>query len=175
MGLVIRDEGAPPCSTPQAGQHETGNTQDIGVEPGARPWAQPVRHKRDAGERNHRTRHASQHHEARERQEPPARRPARLTFQDSGAILVGRSLTPMKMHALEKLIQVDPEICHGKPCFAGTRILVSDILELLGAGISPTAITSKYFPRLRQAHIHAALQYAAEQLNNREFVAFSKS
>ncbi|MBI4323549.1 MAG: DUF433 domain-containing protein [Candidatus Omnitrophica bacterium] len=75
----------------------------------------------------------------------------------------------------EKLIQVDPDICHGKPCFAETRILVSDILELLGAGIAPTEITSKYFPRLRQAHVRAALQYAAEQLNNREFVAFSNS
>lgn len=82
----------------------------------------------------------------------------------------------MKSHALEKLIQVDPEICHGKPCFAGTRILVADILELLGAGVSSTEITSKkYFPRLTPHHIQAALHYAAELVNRREFVAFAKS
>jgi uncharacterized protein (DUF433 family) len=82
----------------------------------------------------------------------------------------------MKNGAFAHLITVSSHTCHGKPCFAGTRILVSDILELLGAGISPAEIRStKYFPRLSERHIRAALQYAAAQLNNREFVAFSKS
>ena len=82
----------------------------------------------------------------------------------------------MKPQALEQLIQVDHAICHGQPCFAGTRILVSDILELLGAGVSSTEIISKkYFPRLTPAHIHAALWYAAEQFKHREFIAFARS
>ena len=34
-----------------------------------------------------------------------------------------------------KYIVVDDEICHGKPTFKGTRILVSDIVELLAAGV----------------------------------------
>jgi len=75
--------------------------------------------------------------------------------------------------SFEKLITIDPDICHGQPCFAGTRIMVWQLLELLEAGVSPTEITSKkYFPRLTPAHIRAALHYAAEQFKNREFVAF---
>lgn len=81
----------------------------------------------------------------------------------------------MKTNSLESLIQVAPTVCHGQPCFAGTRILVSDILELLEAGVSPAEIVSrKYFPRLTLRHIQAALHFAAEQLKNREFVAFAK-
>jgi len=30
-----------------------------------------------------------------------------------------------------KWIVVDPKICHGKPVFKGTRVLVSDVLEML--------------------------------------------
>ncbi|MEO1085268.1 MAG: DUF433 domain-containing protein [Acidobacteriota bacterium] len=35
-------------------------------------------------------------------------------------------------------ITVDPEVCHGKACFSGTRIMVSVILENLAAGIEMT-------------------------------------
>jgi len=78
--------------------------------------------------------------------------------------------------SLERLIEVDPDTCHGTPCFAGTRIMVWQVLELLEAGISPAEIASKkYFPRLTPNHIRAALHYAAEQFKNREFFAFSKA
>jgi len=33
-------------------------------------------------------------------------------------------------------ISVNPKICHGKPCIRGTRIMVSQVLDLLSAGIS---------------------------------------
>ena len=37
-------------------------------------------------------------------------------------------------------ITVDREVCHGKPCFKGTRIMASVVLELLeGAGGAPAA------------------------------------
>jgi uncharacterized protein (DUF433 family) len=35
-----------------------------------------------------------------------------------------------------RYIVIDDEVCHGKPVFKGTRILVSDVFELLGAGVS---------------------------------------
>jgi uncharacterized protein (DUF433 family) len=35
-----------------------------------------------------------------------------------------------------KWITANPKICHGKPVFKGTRILVSDVLELLASGMS---------------------------------------
>jgi len=77
------------------------------------------------------------------------------------------------MGSIEPYISVDPQICHGKPCFKGTRIMVWQILELLEAGVSGAEITSeKYFPQLTPEHIRAALHLAAEQLKHREFVAF---
>jgi uncharacterized protein (DUF433 family) len=33
-------------------------------------------------------------------------------------------------------VTVDPEICHGKACITGTRVLVSVVLDNLAAGVS---------------------------------------
>ena len=35
-----------------------------------------------------------------------------------------------------RCIVVDDGVCYGKPMFKGTRVLVSDVVELLGAGVS---------------------------------------
>ena len=79
------------------------------------------------------------------------------------------------MDLIEQYISVDPQICHGKPCFKGTRIMVWQILELLEAGVPLNAMTSaKYFPQLTAEHIRAALHLAAEQLKRREFVTFAR-
>lgn len=37
-------------------------------------------------------------------------------------------------------ITVDPEICHGRACITGTRVLVTTILDNLAAGLDPEAI-----------------------------------
>jgi uncharacterized protein (DUF433 family) len=50
----------------------------------------------------------------------------------------------------------------GKPCVAGTRITVSDVLEYLASGMSQEEILSD-FPDLRPEHIQAVLRYAAER------------
>ena len=63
-------------------------------------------------------------------------------------------------------IQVDPLICHGKPCIQGTRVMVSVILDNLAAGESPEAIL-RSFPSLQSADIPAALGYAAELARER--------
>ncbi|NJE08700.1 DUF433 domain-containing protein [Thermococcus sp. M39] len=59
-----------------------------------------------------------------------------------------------------KWIVVDPEICHGKPVFKGTRILVSDVLEMLAAGMSIEEILKEY-PQLSEEMIREAIEYAA--------------
>ncbi|PIS22795.1 antitoxin [candidate division WWE3 bacterium CG08_land_8_20_14_0_20_41_10] len=41
-------------------------------------------------------------------------------------------------------IEADPEICHGKPVFKGTRVMVWQVLELLGAGYKTPQILSLY-------------------------------
>ena len=58
-------------------------------------------------------------------------------------------------------IVADPEICHGKPIFKGTRILVSDVLELLAAGESLETIVEEY-PSLNVDMIREALEYSAK-------------
>jgi uncharacterized protein (DUF433 family) len=58
-------------------------------------------------------------------------------------------------------ITVDPNVCHGKPCIKGTRIMVSVILDNLAGGVTPETILKGY-PSLRQEDIQAALGYAAE-------------
>ena len=37
-------------------------------------------------------------------------------------------------------ITIDPQVCHGKPCIAGTRVLVTVVLDNLAAGISADQI-----------------------------------
>ena len=52
-------------------------------------------------------------------------------------------------------------VCHGKPVFKGTRVLVSDVVELLGAGVSMEEITRDYYPSLNEEMIREALRYFA--------------
>jgi len=65
----------------------------------------------------------------------------------------------MKKVQINKYIIVDPEICHGKPTFKGTRIMVWQILDMLSAGEDETSI-KKAFPKISKKHIQAALEYA---------------
>ena len=58
------------------------------------------------------------------------------------------------------LITSQPGIRFGKPCVAGTRIAVADILSWLASGMSNAEILAD-FPELTLDHIHAALAYAA--------------
>jgi len=58
-------------------------------------------------------------------------------------------------------ITVDPSICHGQACVAGTRILVSVVLDNLAAGIPEAEIIQSY-PRLTAEAIQACIAYAAD-------------
>ena len=77
---------------------------------------------------------------------------------------------------LQKYISVDTQICHGKPCFQGTRIMVYLVLELLEAGKKPEEIVGEtgYYPELALDHVRAALHFAAEYAKNQEYVQFEK-
>jgi uncharacterized protein (DUF433 family) len=54
----------------------------------------------------------------------------------------------------------NPEICHGKPCIKGTRILVSVILDELAAGKNFENIMEQY-PALSREDIVSAIEYAS--------------
>jgi len=62
-------------------------------------------------------------------------------------------------------ITVDPSICHGKACIRGTRVMVSVVLDNLGAGETSEQIAAAY--RLAPEDIQAALLYAAELAKER--------
>lgn len=63
-------------------------------------------------------------------------------------------------------IVVDPQICHGKACFKGTRVMVSVVLDNLAVGMTNDEIFTSY-PSLPQGAIPAAIAYAAELARER--------
>ncbi len=68
-----------------------------------------------------------------------------------------------------KWITVDPNVCHGKPVFKGTRILVADVLEMIASGISIDEILEEY-PQLNREMILEAIALAAELLRRKRRV-----
>ncbi|MBV7336742.1 DUF433 domain-containing protein [Chloroflexi bacterium TSY] len=58
-------------------------------------------------------------------------------------------------------ITVNPDVCHGRACIKGTRIMVSVVLDNLAAGLSFDELLSSY-PSLTMDGIQAAIGYAAE-------------
>ncbi len=69
------------------------------------------------------------------------------------------------MEKLYEYISIDHDIRFGKPCIKGTRIAVVDILRWLSSGMTQSSILMDY-PELKEIHIKAALQFAA---NREEF------
>ncbi|MDP3037246.1 MAG: DUF433 domain-containing protein [Rhodocyclaceae bacterium] len=59
-------------------------------------------------------------------------------------------------------ITIEPGKCGGKSCIRGMRIRVSDILEMLGEGVSMEEILAD-FPNLERGDILASLQFAARR------------
>jgi uncharacterized protein (DUF433 family) len=60
------------------------------------------------------------------------------------------------------LIEMRDGVRGGKPCFVGTRIAVYDVLEYLAGGMSAEQIVAD-FPELTDAHVRAALEFAARR------------
>ncbi len=66
-------------------------------------------------------------------------------------------------------ISVEPDICHGKACIRGTRIMVTVILDNLAEGLSPEEIVAEY-PPLTIEDIRAAIAYAALLAKEEELI-----
>jgi uncharacterized protein (DUF433 family) len=62
-------------------------------------------------------------------------------------------------------IEVNPEVCHGKPVIRGTRIMVRNILGSLAGGDSINDILENY-PELTYEDIEAAIAYAIELVDD---------
>lgn len=59
------------------------------------------------------------------------------------------------------LITCTPGVRSGKPCVAGTRITVADVLEVLASGMSQDEILSD-FPDLSPEHIQVVRNFGIE-------------
>lgn len=76
----------------------------------------------------------------------------------------------MKRLEINRYIIADAEICHGRPTFTGTRIMVWQVLDMLEAGASIKEILEA-FPTLTKAHIQAAFSYAARLVKDETYAS----
>jgi uncharacterized protein (DUF433 family) len=63
-------------------------------------------------------------------------------------------------------ITTNPDVCHGRACIQGTRVMVSVILDNLAERI-PIEEILKSYPTVTAEDIHAAVAYAAELARER--------
>jgi uncharacterized protein (DUF433 family) len=63
---------------------------------------------------------------------------------------------------MQERIAVDPHVHFGKPCVAGTRIPVLNVLELVWEGLSFDDIVRDYYPDLQVEDIRACIRYAMD-------------
>jgi uncharacterized protein (DUF433 family) len=66
-------------------------------------------------------------------------------------------------------IEVNPEICGGKPVIRGTRIMVRNILGMVAGGYTIDRILAAY-PDLTRDDVSAALAYAAQVIDEDQVV-----
>ena len=66
------------------------------------------------------------------------------------------------LDALLIRITMRPGVCGGRPCVRQTRIRVSDVLELLAAGVPESQILAD-FPALEPDDIRACLLFGARR------------
>lgn len=67
-------------------------------------------------------------------------------------------------------ISIDTDICGGRPVVTGTRLRVSDVLEMLAGG-ADVEETVRDFPYITSADVRACLAYAASLCGPSELCA----
>ncbi|MCA1790715.1 MAG: DUF433 domain-containing protein [Thioalkalivibrio sp.] len=69
------------------------------------------------------------------------------------------------MAEIAERITVNPKQCGGRPCIRGMRIRVTDVLDLLAAGLSVEQVLEE-MPALEKADIEAALRFASQRVDH---------
>lgn len=69
-----------------------------------------------------------------------------------------------KAKVIGRYIVSDPKICHGKPTFSGTRVLVSDVLDQVGTGMAWETIIEEWNNSLTREAIREAVSLASQAL-----------
>lgn len=68
----------------------------------------------------------------------------------------------MKAKHLGRYIVADPSICHGRPTFRGTRVLVADVLNQVARGMAWEAILAEWPRALTKEAIAEAVRLARD-------------
>lgn len=68
-------------------------------------------------------------------------------------------------------IEVDPNVHHGKPVIAGTRVPVHMVLGLLSSGLTPEEIVRDYYEHITKQDILACIRYAKTLVEDEEIHA----
>jgi uncharacterized protein (DUF433 family) len=72
------------------------------------------------------------------------------------------------MATINERIEVTPDVLHGKPNIAGTRVPVDVILGLLGDGLTPEEIIKQHYPGIIKDDILACIKYARQIVEDEE-------
>jgi len=75
----------------------------------------------------------------------------------------------MEPQIIGRYIVADPKICHGKPTFRGTRVMVADVLDQVAEGLAWESIIEGWHNSISKEAIAEALQLA-----NRAFLTHVK-
>ena len=70
----------------------------------------------------------------------------------------------VQAQVLGRYLVADPDICHGKPTFRGTRILVADVLDQVAAGLAWETIIEEWRGSITQEAIAEAVRLARQAL-----------
>ena len=71
----------------------------------------------------------------------------------------------LPMVAIAERITVNPRQCGGRPCVRGMRIRLTDVLDLLAAGLSVPQVLEE-LPDLEPEDVAACLRYASRRLDH---------
>jgi uncharacterized protein (DUF433 family) len=67
-------------------------------------------------------------------------------------------------------ITVNPRQCGGRPCIRGMRIRVTDVLDLLAAGLNREQVIEE-LPDLEPEDVDACLRFASQRIDHPVVVA----
>ena len=68
----------------------------------------------------------------------------------------------MSRQIIGRYIVVDSQICHGKPTFRGTRIMVADVLEMVATGLAWETIIEQWHGSITKDAIAEAVRLAGQ-------------
>lgn len=88
-----------------------------------------------------------------------------LLSSPADVVLLARADDMRRMardRSLGRWIVADSRVCHGKPTFRGTRILVSDVLEMVAQGMAWETIIAEWHGDISKEAIAEAVRLSSE-------------